>query len=226
MKNKNYAFIPARKGSKGFKDKNLIFFKNTAKFLKKINLFDDVYVSSNDERMRKLTYSYNFKFHKRSATFSGNKISIKQTLKNFVHEKKISKNSTIWLFYIPILYKNFFDFKKAKKISERKSFKSLCSFINVDHSPYSCWYKKGSKMFQFIKNDYYRRQDLPRTYSHHHYLCAFKTKYLNLLNSELIYKNTIPIILSKVTSSKLIEIDTKKDFKKLNYKDKKKYIHN
>ena len=103
MKNKNYAFIPARKGSKGFKDKNLIFFENTAKFLKKINLFDDVYVSSNDERIRKLTYSYNFKFHKRSATFSGNKISIKQTLKNFVHEKKISKNSTIWLFYIPIL---------------------------------------------------------------------------------------------------------------------------
>ena len=67
-------------------------------------------------------------------------------------------------------------------------------------------------MFQFIKNDFFRRQDLPKTYIHYHYLCAFKVKYLNQLNSELICNKTIPIILTDKTSSKLIEIDTKQDY--------------
>ena len=47
---------------------------------------------------------------------------------------------------------------------------------------------------------------------HYHYLCAFKTRYLNQLNSELIFSHTIPIILDKNTSSKLTEIDTEYDF--------------
>ena len=47
------AFIPARKGSLGFKNKNLIFFRNTGNFLKKYNLFDRVIVSTNDERIKK-----------------------------------------------------------------------------------------------------------------------------------------------------------------------------
>ena len=215
MNTKHYAFIPARKGSKGFKDKNLIFFKNTANFLKRNKLFDEVYVSSNDNKIKKLSDFYNFKFHKRKNIFSGDKISIKETLKIFIGENNIQPHSIIWLFYIPILYKNLDDFKKAKKITKKKFFKSLCSFKEIYYSPYNCWFKKSNKMLQYIKNDYFRRQDLLKTYIHYHYLCAFKTKYLKYLNSELICSNTIPIILDKNISSKLIEIDSKKDLKKI-----------
>lgn len=219
---KHYAFIPARKGSVGLKDKNLILFKNTADFLKKNSLFDEVYVSSNDLRIKKISDFYDFKFHKRKNIFSGNRVSIKETLKNFITENDINPNSIIWLFYIPILYKYLNDFKKAKKITKRSTFQSLCSFKQVNFSPFNCWYKKNKRMLQYIKNDYFRRQDLPKTYIHYHYLCAFKTKYINNLNSELICSNTFPIILDKNTSSKLIEIDTIKDLKKI--KNIKKFL--
>lgn len=208
----NIAFVPARKGSVGFKNKNQILFKYTSNFLKNNNLFKKIFVSTNDNKIKKLAKSYNFEVHNRSNFFSGNKISIKKTLINFIKETKISKDSIIWLFYIPIVYKNIHDFKKAKKITLSKSFKSLCSFKKVNISPFNCWKKKRGKMFQFIKNDYFRRQDLPETFTHYHYLCAFKAKYIDLLNSELVCSDTIPIILNKNTSSNLIEIDSSHDY--------------
>ena len=43
----------------------------------------------------------------------------------------------------------------------------------------------------------FRRQDKIKLYEHHHYMCAFKIKELNKLNSELINSKTTPIILLK-----------------------------
>lgn len=216
------AFVPARKGSVGFKDKNLILFKYTGEFLKKNELFSKKFVSTNDSRVEKISKKYHFHVHKRSDLLSGNKVSIKKTLKNFIKEKNISKESIIWLFYIPIIYKRKKDFINAKKITLYKNFKSLCSFKKIDNSPFNSWYKKKGKMFQFIKNDYFRRQDLPETFTHYHYLCAFKAKYIDLLNSELVCSDTIPIILNKNTSSNLIEIDSSHDYV-LWKKNEKKY---
>ena len=207
------AFIPARRGSLGFKFKNRVFFRNTADFLKNNKIFDRTIVSTNDNKIKKIARNYNFEVHNRKNDLSGPKVSIKNTLTNFIKEKKISEKNIIWLFYLPILYKKKNDFKLAKKITFSKDFKSLCSFKNIKTSPFNCWFKKNGKMSQFIKNDFYRRQDLPKTYIHYHYLCAFKVKYLKQLNSELICNKTIPIILTDKTSSKLIEIDTKQDYK-------------
>ena len=51
-------------------------------------------------------------------------------------------------------------------------------------------YKKN-KPSQFIKNDFCRRQDFPKAYSHHHYICGFDVKYLKKLNNELIFKKIL-----------------------------------
>ena len=72
----------------------------------------------------------------------------------------------------------------------------------------------------FIKNDIYRRQDLPAAYSHYHYVCCFKVKEILNLNSELLNINTKPFILNENLSSKLIEIDTKADFIKFKNRNK------
>ena len=67
---------------------------------------------------------------------------------------------------------------------------------------------------QYIKNDIFRRQDLPKSYNHYHYICAFKVKEITKLNSELINKHTFPLILNNKVQSKLIEIDTNDDLKR------------
>ena len=51
---KHVAFIPARKGSKGFKFKNRILFSHTANFINQIDWFDEVIVSSDDPVINEL----------------------------------------------------------------------------------------------------------------------------------------------------------------------------
>ena len=212
---KHLAFIPARKGSKGLKNKNLILFDKTANFLKKFDIFDEVHVSTNEKRLTKKIKKFNFNLHFRKNRFSGDKISIKRTLQNFIKEKKINKNFFIWLFYLPILYKNKKDFIFAMNIIKKKKINSICSFVKSKSHPFHSWrIKKNNKISQFIKNDIFRRQDLPKSYNHYHYICAFKVKEITKLNSELINKHTFPLILNNKTQSKLIEIDTNDDLKR------------
>ena len=117
---KHLAFIPARKGSKGLKNKNLILFDKTANFLKKLSLFDEIHVSTNEKRLIKKIKKNRFNLHLRKNKFSGDRISIKKTLQNFIKEKKINKNFFIWLFYLPILYKNKKDFVFAMNLLKKK----------------------------------------------------------------------------------------------------------
>ena len=142
---------------------------------------------------------------------------------------QLKKNDVVWLFYIPLLYRKKSDFLKIKKFTSKKNFKSLCTFKktkNQDH-PYYCWgyNQKKKKLFQYIKNDFYRRQDLPNSYMHYHYICCFKIKELNKLNSELINQNTQPIIMRDELTNKLIEIDTKHDLQKYELIQKNKKIY-
>ncbi len=212
---KHLAFIPARKGSKGLKNKNLILFDNTANFLKKISLFDEIHVSTNEKKLIKKIKKYHFNLHLRKNKFSGDKVSIKKTLQNFIKEKKINKNFFIWLFYLPIIYKNKKDFLIAMNTIKKKRINSICSFVHSKSHPFHSWkIKKNNKISQFIKNDVFRRQDLPRSYDHYHYVCAFKVKEISKLNSELINSHTFPLVFSNKTQSKLIEIDTSDDLKK------------
>jgi len=78
------------------------------------------------------------------------------------------------------------------------------------------------KMNKLIKNDIYRRQDLPELWEHHHLICAFKVKEIYKLNSELINSRTRPIFLDKNLRDNIIEVDTLEDIRKLNDKRFKK----
>ena len=64
--------------------------------------------------------------------------------------------------------------------------------------------KKNKKISQYIENDIYRRQDLPPAWMHYHYVCCFKAKELNYLNSELLNSETYPVFLSEDYDKNLI----------------------
>lgn len=208
------AVIPARKNSKSLPYKNRFLFKYTADFLKKNNLFDKVYVNSDDIFLKKMANKYDFIFFKRKKELAGDRTSIKDVFLDMISKIKFKKNTFIWLFYIPLVYKNKIDFEKSIKLVEKKKLKSVCAFKKSETHPMTCWYIKKNKPFQFIKNDLFRRQDYSEAYSHHHYICGFNIKTLKKLNNELIFKNTYPILLDNLTAKKLIEVDTYDVFKR------------
>jgi len=214
-KYQHIAIIPARKNSKSLPFKNRFLFKYTADFLKNSKIFDEVYVNSDDLVLKKKAIKYGFNFYKRDKKFAMDKTCIKDVFLDMTKKVKFKQNTFIWLFYIPLVYKRKIDFMNSIKIVEKKNLKSVCSFKLADTNPYSCWYIKKNKPFQFLKNNLYRRQDFPKAYSHHHYICGFDIKFLKKLNNELIFGDTYPILLSKHVSNKLIEVDTFEDLKKL-----------
>jgi CMP-N-acetylneuraminic acid synthetase len=208
------AVIPARKNSKSLPFKNRFLFKYTAEFLKENKLFDKVYVNSDDPYLEILAKKYDFNFFKRQKKLAKDTTCIKEVFIDMNKKLRFSNKTFIWLFYIPLVYKNISDFRKSFKLVEDKKLKSICAFKEAETHPMSSWYIKKNKPFQFIKNNLCRRQDFTKAFSHHHYICGFNTKYLNQLNNELIFKNTFPILLNDYTSKKLIEVDTKKELKK------------
>lgn len=208
------AVIPARKDSKSLPFKNRFLFKYTAEFLQNTKLFDKVYVNSDDLHLKDLAKKYGFIFFKRQKNLANDTTCIKKVFTDMKIKLKFSSNTFIWLFYIPIVYKDLNDFKKSIELVEKKKLKSICGFKEVDTHPLNTWYLKKNKPFQFVKNNICRRQDLPIAYSHHHYICGFNIKYLHQLNNELIFKHTFPILINKKTSKNLIEVDTRVELKK------------
>ncbi len=215
-KKKHIAVIPARAGSVGVPKKNQILFDNTAEFLNKLSWLDEVIVNSNDSVVLEKAKKRNYTTYKRPDVLSYSNVSIKSVFKDLINSLKINNDVILWLFYLPILYKNHADFEDAKEIIEKSEIKSLCTFIPAKSHPLNTWRydQKNKKLSQYIENDIYRRQDLPPAWMHYHYVSCFKVKELNNLNSELLNSETYPVFLSKDYAKNLIEIDVPEDLEK------------
>ena len=196
VKRQHIAIIPARKNSVGYKKKNRKFFIFTKKFLNQIKWFDKIYISTDDDWFRNFCNEGSFEFVKRSKELSGHKVSIKKVMQDVVKKKKIMPRDIIWLIYIPLLPKSKRLYETTKKIIEKRHIKSVCGFKKVKTHPYLTWFKKKNKIYQYSKNDIYRRQDLPPAYEHNHTVCAFNCSELMKLNNELINCNTRPITIN------------------------------
>jgi CMP-N-acetylneuraminic acid synthetase len=216
------AIIPARAGSIGFPKKNQIFFENTANFLKNLSWIDEVIVTSDDDVVLSKGKQRKYTIYKRPQKLAGPDISIRQVLRDLIKSLNIKDDVILWLFYLPILFKKLTDFEKAKGIIEDSKVNSLCTFVPVKTHPLNTWNydQKKNKIFQYIKNDIYRRQDLPNAWMHYHYICCFKSKEIKKLNNELLNTKTYPFFLSKEYSNNLIEIDSPEDLVKWNEANK------
>jgi len=208
------ALIPARRDSKGFPFKNRTFFEYTSNFLDQNSIWEKIIVSSNDEEILKIANSKNYKQHRRSEDLSTDVVGIKPVFESVINDLKLNDSDILWLFYLPIIYKDIMDFKKGVKIIENGHNKSLCSFIEAKTHPYTCWYhdRIKNKMKQYIPNDVFRRQDKPPAWEYFHYVYCCRVSELPLLNNELLNENTAPLFLTKETQKQLIEIDTANDY--------------
>ncbi len=217
------AMIPARMKSQGFKFKNRKFFQHTADFLDQVNWMQRLIISTDDPVLEENAKKHNYEIHKRPEKLAGPAVSIKSVFSSVIHDMNVKNDDILWLIYLPLLYRNTDDFEKCKKIIEQDETKSLCSFISAKSHPFNCWMYDGkSKMLnKYIKNDVFRRQDLPPAWEHYHYICCFKAGEINNLNNELINSKTHPVFLDKETTEKLVEIDTPEDYEKWKTLNKK-----
>ncbi|MDH5652080.1 MAG: hypothetical protein OEZ39_09505 [Gammaproteobacteria bacterium] len=213
---KHIAVIPARAGSVGFPGKNRIFFDNTADFLDGIGWFDSVIVSTDDPEVIIKASARGYIPHQRPDELAGPAVSIKAVFEELISSRNIPKDTILWLFYLPVLYKSLHDFENAKVNIENKPINSLCTFIPAVTHPYTVWkYDDSTHMItKYIENDVFRRQDMPPAWMHYHYVCCFKAGEIAALDSELLNKNTHPVFLSEEQAKNLVEIDTPADLEK------------
>ena len=222
----NIAIIPARKGSKGFPGKNILFFSMTEKFINKSGLFDRVIINTDDESLIEIAKDAQFETYSRPQYLAGNDISINSVFQDMVTHLKCNGEDYLWLFYIPLLYKNIDDFVKGKKIIDKLKPDSLSTFIPARTHPYNCWkYDKNLGVIQkYIDNQLFNRQDYEDAWENYHYVFAIKVNALEKSDNNLLSNKTEPMFLDNDTANKLVEIDTPEDLKKWKNIDQTGYM--
>lgn len=189
--NKILAVIPARKGSKRIKNKNLIKINNkrlidfTLDNLKKSKLVDYCLLSSDSKATLKLARKYHFiNGNLRPAKYAQDKSTIKELL---IYLIKFLKKKKLIFDYIcllqptsPLRRKNEIDYAIKKIINEKSD--SLLSLTKIeDPHPFKLYKIKNKKVY-FFKNYKYNissRQSLPDFYMPSGNIYIFKTNFKN-----------------------------------------------
>lgn len=211
---RHIAVIPARAGSVGLPGKNRMFFDATAGFIDAEGWFGRVIVSTDDPVVADKALGRGYEIRDRPAQLSGPAASIKSMFQDLIPAMAVEPDDMLWLFYLPVLYKDATDFAAARALAERAGTRSVMSFIPAKTHPFSCWKWDGARLDQYIENDLFRRQDMPPAWMTYHYTCCFQAGILDQLNSELVGPATVPVFLSEATARNLIEVDTPEDLER------------
>ena len=163
MKKKNYfiALIPARKGSKGVKNKNIVRINNkyliehTLEQALKSKIIDKIYVSSNDKRVEKITKKFkkvNFLFRKNS--LSNSKTLLKKVILdffNFLNNGYDLKRLNLVLLQPTSPQRKAKDIDKAIKLFKKKRKFPLISVSEPISNPNDIIYKNKKRIFSLNK---------------------------------------------------------------------------
>lgn len=205
-----YFFIPARKGSKGFPNKNQKLFKFTADKIPK-NLHKYVYVSTDDEEIIKQAESYEFNVINRPEILANDTASVKDVILHFCENQNIS-NKNIIVLYLTYPQRTWSDVEKIFNYYINKRASSLVCCDNIKEHPYLMFYQlENSKGKQIIEHDFYRRQDYPTCFKLSLYVGIFNSEEVKNLSGLLVNKNTA---FYKLEEEK-IDVDYLEDYKKI-----------
>ena len=157
----NFLFvIPARKGSKGIKKKNLIKLKKkhlveyTFKIIEKLNIKNS-YVITDDNLIKKIAHKYNVNTeYKRPKKLSGDRISLIENLKHF---KKFIDKKINYKYFIILQptspFRTYEDVLNSIKKFKKGRYSSLFSVSDSIENPYESVYLKKKKNFLLSKKN-------------------------------------------------------------------------
>ncbi len=223
------ALIPARGGSKGIKNKNILKIKNkpliyySINSAKKIKLINEVFVSTDSLNIKKISEKYGAKVpFLRPKKYSGDKAT---DLQVFVHFYKWYLKNYKKKIDLIIHFRATSPIRRKKKLIEaikslirNPSYSSLRSFSKSNFSPFKTWIKQNTRAKPLLNKKLngkemhsIGRQYLPQTYKH--------VGYIDILNPELTLKKNsmtgkkVYFFEINEKKEKYIDLDTKEDLK-------------
>lgn len=225
---KIYAFIPARSGSKGVKNKNIKkinkipLINYSINFAVRSNLFDKIIVSTDSKKIYNISKKAGAetpflrpkKYSKDNSTdydvfnhFIKWSIKNNQTIPDFICHLR----PTTPVRSITTLIKTLNIMKKNKKFS------CLRTVVPSNFSPYKIWViNKKNLMEPLIKSSKplhsMGRQSLRKTYKHVGYIDILRTKE-TILKKSITGNKIYPFILSEKDIKHFVDIDNYSDFK-------------
>lgn len=211
------AIIPARGGSKGLKGKNIIDLAGkpligwTIKASLKSKYITTTVVSSNDDKILKISEEFGAHTIKRSDNLSQDDTSTESVIENVL---KNIENITLYDYLILLQptspLRDEHDIDSSVELLLKKNASALISVKKIDNKILKAFKKDKNGYLGGISNNLYPfmpRQDLPQTYMPNGAIYIVHLKEF-IKNKKLFTDKTISFLM---TEEKSIDIDTKED---------------
>lgn len=202
--------IPARKGSKGFPDKNKKLFQYTVDIIPK-HVVESVYVTSNDGDILTMAKDKRFNIFRREEKLSDDKASVKDVLLNLTNTKwdEFNADDIIVMLYLTFPQRKWQDIENALQFfMEHDASSLLCKIAWKGAHPALAMVDDGLNGRLLFQHDMYRRQQYPKVFQLYHYIFICKVKELHKLNNNLYNGNTIYFPVD----DNIIDVDTPEEF--------------
>ena len=216
---KKIVVIPARSGSKGIPNKNIMKFEDKSLVNYSLDsaseskLVDEIILTSDSEKILNYSVGYvNITSHKRSKSLSSDKSPVIDTIKQLISLKGFDDNDLIILLQPTSPLRSGDQIDRAIKLFlENKNAKSLISVVQMDDIHPSRMYNLDNEtnlMTSFSKDfSEKRRQDIPPVYYRNGSIYISHVKTLIKFNSFM----KEPIIGFKMPNKHWLNIDDERD---------------
>jgi len=221
-KQKNFlSIIPARSGSKRLKNKNILKLNNipliaySIKSALKSKYIDEVYVTSEDRKILKISKKYGAKIIKRKKSFATDEAPTYLSLIEVI--KKLNRIGKKYKYLIllqptsPLRTSN--DINNAIEIFLKRKIKSLISITKTNsHLLWSFKAKNNLNLANIFKNNKFKKrsQDLPKYYTLNGAIYIIDLRYFLKYKTFLLKRSIFGYEMEQLNS---IDIDEMIDFK-------------
>jgi CMP-N,N'-diacetyllegionaminic acid synthase len=203
---KTIAFIPARGGSKRVPGKNIALINNKSLLSLTIeqafssNLFDDIIVSSDDEKILSEAKKYDVIIHERSSDLANDKSTLLQVIRHCSKELNWHPDSTFCLLQVTAPLREISDITNAHSmfISSDKQ-NAVVSVAENEHPVHLSWKtRKDGTLEALFPDDYQattRKQDFYKTFFWNDAIIVDKVSNFFMEERNLFGKSPIPYIM-------------------------------
>lgn len=202
--------IPARKGSKGLPGKNVKLFDYTIKSIPE-SFRMHVHVLTDDDRIVEKCKNWGIDWKDRPESVSNDTASTKSLINWYI--QKFEPQETLLVLYLTYPERTWEEIARAISLFRSSDAPSLLCKKSIETSPFLILKEEpGLHGSQLFFHDLYRRQDYPKCFEISHFICLINPKLINSLNNNLYSRDTIFMSIDEG----IIDVDTEKDFKRLN----------